>query len=202
MTEVAKPPRKLTIQRAMKPIVFLLCLGPILWLAYRGIVGQLGVNPIETVIRYLGDWALRFLLIALAVTPVRILTGYTPVARVRRMLGLFAFTYVVLHMLAYIGLDRLFDWGELYKDVVKRIYITVGMAAFAMLLPLAITSTDAMVRRLGGRTWRRLHKLVYLAGIAAVIHYALMIKAGYLQPLIYAALLGLLLAVRLFKKAG
>ena len=201
MTEVAAPPPKLTFQRAMKPIVFVLCLGPILWLAYRGILGHLGVNPIETVIRYLGDWALRFLLIALAVTPVRILTGYTPIGRLRRMLGLFAFAYVVLHMLAYIGLDRLFDWAELYKDVVKRIYITVGMAAFAMLLPLAITSTDAMVRRLGGRTWRRLHRLVYPAGVAAVIHYALMIKAGYLQPLIYAAILGLLLAIRFFKKS-
>lgn len=185
----------------MKPVVFVLCLGPILWLAYRGIVGQLGVNPIETVVRYLGDWALRFLLIALAVTPVRVLTGFTPVGRLRRMLGLFAFTYVVLHMLAYIGLDRLFDWNELWKDVVKRVYITVGMAAFAMLLPLAITSTDAMVRRMGGRAWRRLHTLAYPAGIAAVIHYALMIKAGFLQPIIYAAILGLLLAARVFKKA-
>ncbi len=201
MTEVAHTPPKLTFQRALKPVVFVLCLGPILWLGYRGIVGHLGANPIETVIRYLGDWALRFLLIALAVTPVRILSGYTPIGRLRRMLGLFAFTYVVLHMLAYIGLDRLFDWNELWKDVVKRVYITVGMAAFAMLLPLAITSTDAMVRRMGGRAWRRLHTLAYPAGIAAVIHYALMIKAGFLQPIIYAAILGLLLAARVFKKA-
>ncbi len=201
MTEVASMPPKLTFQRVLKPVAFVLCLGPILWLGYRGVVGQLGVNPIEAVVRYLGDWALRFLLIALAVTPVRVLTGFTPVGRLRRMLGLFAFTYVVLHMLAYIGLDRLFDWNELWKDVVKRVYITVGMAAFAMLLPLAITSTDAMVRRMGARAWRRLHRLVYPAGIAAVIHYTLMIKAGFLQPIIYAAILGLLLAVRLFKKA-
>ena len=99
------------------------------------------------------------------------------------------------------SLERFFDWAELYKDVVKRIYITVGMAAFAMLLPLAITSTDAMVRRMGGRAWRRLHRLAYPAGVAGVVHYALMIKAGYLQPLIYAAILVLLLSFRLFKRA-
>jgi sulfoxide reductase heme-binding subunit YedZ len=188
--------------RLMKPAVFALCTLPILWLAGRGITDQLGVNPIETVIRYLGDWALRFLLIALAVTPVRVLTGFTWLARLRRMLGLFAFAYVVLHMLAYTGLDRLFDWDALWKDVVKRIYITVGMAAFAMLLPLAITSTDAMVRRLGGRTWRRLHRLAYPAGVAAVIHYILMVKAGYSQPIAYAAILALLLAVRIAKRTG
>ncbi|TAL01341.1 MAG: sulfoxide reductase heme-binding subunit YedZ [Rhodospirillaceae bacterium] len=182
--------------RLLKPAVFILCLLPLVWLAWRGFTDDLGANPIEAVIRFLGDWALRFLLIALAVTPVRIMTRRNEVARLRRMLGLFAFAYVVLHMLAYIGLDQVFDFHAIWRDVVKRIYITVGMSAFAMLTPLAVTSTDRMVRRLGGRNWRRLHRLAYLAGVAAVIHYILMVKAGYVQPGIYALILGLLLGVR------
>jgi sulfoxide reductase heme-binding subunit YedZ len=184
------------VRRLLKPAIFALSLVPLLWLLYRSLAGQLGANPIEAIIRYLGDWALRFLLIALAVTPLRLVTGWLWPARFRRMLGLFAFTYVVLHMLAYVGLDQIFDFTAIWRDILKRIYITVGMAALAMLLPLAITSTDGMVRRLGARAWRRLHRLAYLAGVAGVIHYFLMVKAGYTQPMIYAGILAALLAVR------
>jgi len=202
MTEHAASPMPATdvLRRWLKPVVFTLCLVPLILLIVRGFTGGLGANPIEFTIRYLGDWALRFLLIALAVTPVRLLTGWNIVARLRRMLGLFAFFYVCLHMLAYIGLDQFFDFAAIWKDIIKRIYITIGMAAFVMLLALAVTSTDGMARRLGGKAWRRLHKLVYPAAVAAVIHYMLMIKAGYLEAAVYAVILALLLAIRLFKK--
>jgi sulfoxide reductase heme-binding subunit YedZ len=139
---------------------------------------------------------LAFILIALAVTPLRRLTGWNALARVRRMLGLFAFSYVVLHLLVYIGVDQLFDAAAIWKEILKRKFITVGMFAFLMLLPLAITSTDAMVRRLGGRAWRRLHMLVFPAAIAGVIHYVMMIKAGLMQPAIYGAILAALLLAR------
>jgi sulfoxide reductase heme-binding subunit YedZ len=188
------------LRRWLKPVVFVLCLVPLIMLIVRGFTGGLGANPIEFTIRYLGDWALRFLLIALAVTPVRLLTGWNIVARLRRMLGLFAFFYVCLHMLAYIGLDQFFDFAAILKDIIKRIYITIGMAAFVMLLALAVTSTDGMARRLGGKAWRRLHKLVYPAAVAAVIHYMLMIKAGYAEAAVYAVILVLLLLIRVFKK--
>jgi sulfoxide reductase heme-binding subunit YedZ len=137
--------------RFLKPAIFLLGLGPLVWLVWQAVYGTLGVNPIETINRFLGDWALRFLLIALAVTPLRKITGWAQIARLRRMLGLFAFFYVCLHLASYLGLDLFFDWQTLWKDVVKRRYITFGMAAFVLLVPLAATSTDAMLRRLGGR---------------------------------------------------
>jgi sulfoxide reductase heme-binding subunit YedZ len=187
-------------RRALKPAVFVLCLLPLAWLLYRTFTNQLSANPVEDIIRTLGDWALRFLLIALAVTPLRILTGWSEIARLRRMTGLFAFTYVVLHVLSYVGIDQHFDMKTLLEDVAKRIYITFGMAALAMLIPLAATSTDAMIRRLGGARWRQLHRLIYPAGIAGVIHYFLMIKAGYVQPLIYALILASLFGVRLYKR--
>ena len=184
------------LRRWLKPAVFVLCLAPLALLIWCGFTNDLSANPVEFIIRDLGDWALRFLLVALAVTPVRLVTGWNEVARLRRMLGLFAFTYVVLHLLAYTGLDQHFDLAGLWNDVMKRIYITFGMTAFAILIPLAITSTDAMIRRLGGARWRALHRLAYPAGILAVIHYFLMIKAGYQQPAIYAVVLAALLGIR------
>jgi sulfoxide reductase heme-binding subunit YedZ len=195
-----KGAKQSAIRRLLKPTVFVLCLLPFAWLLYRTLTNQLSANPVEDIIRTLGDWALRFLLIALAVTPARILTGWNELARLRRMIGLFAFTYVVLHVLAYVGIDQHFDMKGLLEDVAKRIYITFGMAALAMLIPLAATSTDGMIRRLGGLRWRKLHLLVYPAGIAGVIHYFLMIKAGYMQPLIYALILSALFGVRLYKR--
>ena len=183
--------------RWLKPAVFALSLLPLAWLAWRGMYGSLGVNPIETVNRYLGDWALRFLLIALAVTPLRKITGWAPLARLRRMMGLFAFFYVALHLSSYLGLDLFFDWQALFKDVVKRRYITLGMLAFALLVPLAVTSTDGMIRRLGGRAWRRLHLLVFPAAVLGVVHYWMMVKADIRQPALYAAVLAVLLGYRL-----
>ena len=187
--------------RALKPVAHVLCVLPLAWLLYRTFVtGNLGANPVEFIIRYIGDWALRFLLIALAVTPVRILTGWLMVARLRRTLGLYAFFYVILHITGYVVVDHFFNWKEIWADILKRTYITVGMAALLMLLPLAVTSTDGMIRRLGGERWRNLHRLAYPAGVAAVIHYFLMIKAGYQQPLLYAVILTSLFGVRLYRK--
>lgn len=182
--------------RLLKPAIFFLSLTPLAWLVWQVLYGYLGVNPIETVNRFLGDWALRFLLIALAVTPVRKITGWAQLARLRRMLGLFAFFYVCLHLSSYIGLDLFFDWQGLWKDVVKRRYITFGMAAFVLLLPLAATSTDAMVRRLGGRRWRLLHKSVFLIAVLAVVHFWMMVKADIREPMLYAAILAVLLGYR------
>ena len=186
--------------RWLKPVVIVLCLGPLGWLIGRAFIGDLGANPIEAITRYLGDWALRFLLIALSVTPVRLLTGWTIVGRLRRMLGLFAFFYVVLHLSSYVGLDQFFYWMGIWQDIVKRVYITLGMGAVLMLLPLAITSTDAMTKRLGGRAWRRLHRLSYPAAVLGVIHFFMMIKADYTEPVIYALILSLLFGVSLYKK--
>lgn len=192
--------RRAPIDRWLKPAVFILCALPLVWLPARFLIYGFGANPIETGIRYLGDWALRFLLIALAVTPIRIITGWSPIARVRRMLGLFAFTYVVLHVMTYVGLDQFFDWNAIGKDIIKRTYITFGMIALVILIPLAITSTDKMLRRLGGVRWRQLHRLVYVAGVAAVFHYYYMVKAGHIQQLTYGAILAALFAVRIYKR--
>nr|WP_241911815.1 protein-methionine-sulfoxide reductase heme-binding subunit MsrQ [Telmatospirillum siberiense] len=158
-----------------------------------GIAGDLGANPIEAVIRSLGDWALRLLVVALAVTPARRLTGWAGLASYRRMIGLWAFAYAALHFAAYVVLDQFFDWAAIGREIVKHKFITAGMLAFALLLPLAATSTSAMIRRLGGRRWQRLHRLVYVAGPLAAIHYIWMVKADALQPMVYFVLiLGLL----------
>ncbi|MBF0562121.1 MAG: sulfoxide reductase heme-binding subunit YedZ [Alphaproteobacteria bacterium] len=182
--------------RWIKPVVFIVCLMPLVILGSRAIAGNLGANPIEAVIRNLGDWALRVLLLALAVTPVRRLTGLAELARYRRMLGLFAFFYVVLHLSAYLVLDQFFDWEAIAHDIVKRRFITAGMAAFILLVPLAATSTHRMIRRLGARRWQRLHRGVYIAGSLAVLHYFFMVKADIRQPLVYAGVLATLFGVR------
>lgn len=179
---------------------------PILLLIVRGLadfrgfefLGGLGVNPIETVIRNLGDWALRFLIIALAVTPVRRILGQPKIARYRRMIGLWAFAYVTVHLLFFIGVDQFFDWHEIWKEILKNKFITVGMLGFVLLLPLAITSTNGMIRRLGAARWKRLHQLVYIAGICGAIHYIWMVKAITAEPVIYAAIVAALLMLRLW----
>jgi sulfoxide reductase heme-binding subunit YedZ len=204
--------RETAIRRVLKPAVFAAALGPVLWLAWvlstsdLGPKGPLGANPIEYVNRYLGDWAIRFLLMALAVTPLRGITGWTTVVRFRRMLGLYAFFYACLHLSSYIGVDQFFDWQAIWKDIVKRNYITVGMLTILMLLPLAITSTKGMVKRLGGQRWTKLHRLVYPAGIAACFHFYMMRKGVQVEPIIYAAicagLLGYRVVAHLKKKAA
>ncbi len=187
---------RLLRHRWAKPLVFVLCLAPLVWLIWRGAAGMLGANPIEALVRGLGDWALRFLLIALAVTPLRQATGWSALSAYRRMLGLFAFAYVVIHLLSWVGIDQFFDWPTITGEIAKRLYITLGMAAVVLLMPLAATSTDAMIRRLGGRRWRVLHRLVYLIGPLAVIHHWMMVKKDLTQPMIHAGMLAALLGWR------
>ncbi len=179
-----------------KPLVFALCLSPLAWFAWAAWVGGLGANPVEAANRFTGDWALRFIVIALMVSPLCQLSGWGAPMRFRRMLGLFAFAYSFLHTANYIALDQFFDWQEIWADVFTRRYITVGWVAFLLLFPLAATSTNAMVRRLGTGRWKQLHRLVYLIAIGSVIHYYLMVKADVLVPLIYTAVLALLLGYR------
>lgn len=183
--------------RALKPTIFVLSLLPLVWLGWQAAYGSLGVNPVETLNRYLGDWALRFLLIALAVTPLRQWSGWAALARLRRMMGLYAFFYVCLHVASYVGVDLFFDWAALWKDILKRTYITFGMVAVVLLIPLALTSTNAMIRRLGGARWKRLHRLVYPIGLLGVIHFWMMVKADIREPLFYALVLAVLLGWRL-----
>lgn len=185
------------LRRVAKPVVFLACLAPLAWLGWLAMAGGLGANPIEAVVRDLGSWALRFLLLSLAITPARQALNLPVLMRFRRMLGLFAFFYASLHVLAYVGLDQFFDWTAVWEDIVKRAYIAVGLGAFIVLLPLAVTSTKAMIKRLGGRRWQRLHTLVYPAAALAAVHYAMMVKADLREPLLYAGILALLLGWRL-----
>ena len=185
--------------RALKVVVFALCLVPLLKLGLETFnVGglSLGANPIEELIHRLGKWGLNFLLITLAVTPLRKLTGWNWSIRFRRMLGLFAFFYVLLHFLAYAGLDQRFDFAAILEDIVERPYITIGLTALLLLLPLAVTSTNGMMRRLGKR-WKKLHRLIYIIGILGVWHFYWQVKLDTLEALIYAGILTVLLAFRL-----
>jgi sulfoxide reductase heme-binding subunit YedZ len=179
----------------LKTLFFIASLLPLLWLGYGAFSGSLGANPIEAITRSLGDWALRFLLLTLTVTPLRKLSGWRWPLRLRRMLGLYAFFYVLLHLSSYIVLDQFFYWPEIWGDIVKRPYITIGMACFLLLIPLAVTSTNGWMRRLG-RNWLRLHKLVYPIAIGAVLHNLLLARVITLEPLLYAVILGVLLLAR------
>ena len=189
------------IHKLLKPALFVVALVPLIWLGYRAVDNDLGVNPIETLNRYTGDWVLRFLMITLAVTPARKLTGWNSLLRYRRMLGLFAFFYACLHFLSYVWLDQYFVFADIVKDVIKRPYITVGFASFLMLVPLAATSTNAMIRRLGAQRWQRLHRLVYAIGIGGVVHFLWLVKSDIREPLIYGVILALLLGFRLWDRA-
>jgi sulfoxide reductase heme-binding subunit YedZ len=185
--------------RILKVLLFLACLIPLgkLTLEIFGVAGMsLGANPIEELIHRLGIWGLNFLLITLTVTPLRRLTGKNWLLRFRRMLGLFAFFYVLLHFLTYSGLDQRFDLSAIIEDIAERPYITVGFTALLLLVPLAATSTQAMMRRLG-RRWQKLHRLVYLIAILGVVHFYWQVKLDTLEALIYAAILAILLGYRL-----
>lgn len=186
------------VGRAAKALAFVLCLVPFAWLLWRVAVNDLGTNPIETLNRYTGDWTLRFLLITLAVTPLRRLTGWLWLARWRRMIGLYAFFYATVHFLTYALIDQFFDFPAILQDIAKRPFITLGFACFVLLIPLAATSTNAMVRRLGGQRWQRLHRLVYVIAIGGVIHFLWLVKSDIREPLIYAAILTVLLGHRLY----
>jgi sulfoxide reductase heme-binding subunit YedZ len=176
--------------------VQLACFSPILIFVGQGLTDGLTANPIQFVLRQLGVWALRFLCLSLAVSPAAKLLKLPRLIRYRRAIGLWAFTYVCLHLTTYIGIDQLFDWPTIGKDIVKRPYITIGMAAFVLLLPLAVTSMDRLMRRLGPRRWKRLHQLIYLIVPMGVIHYYLLVKADHRPPLIYGALVLVLLGYR------
>lgn len=185
--------------RAVKVVVFVLCLLPLARLALEafGVAGLgLGANPVEELIHRLGKWGLNLLLVTLTVTPLQRLSGWKWLIRLRRMLGLFAFFYLLLHFLAYAGLDQRFDLAVILEDIVERPYITLGMTALVLLLPLALTSTNAMMRRLG-RRWRQLHRLVYPIAILGVWHFYWQVKLDTLEPSIYAAVLAALLGFRL-----
>lgn len=184
----------------IKPAVFLLCLLPLALLGYGFWQDALGANPIETIIRRNGDWALRFLLITLAISPLRQITGQRWLLRLRRMLGLYAFFYALMHLLSYIVLDQFFDWPEIWKDIVKRPYITIGMTSFALLIPLAITSIDRIVEWMTKERWNRLHRLVYLCALLGVVHYYMLVKADVREPLIYGAVLALLFGYRFWQR--
>ncbi len=183
--------------RVVKPLLFILALVPLALLVWDAFHDGLGANPVETIQRATGDWSLRFLLLTLAVTPLRRWTGWRAAIRVRRMLGLYAFFYACLHFATYVGLDQFFSLRDILDDIVKRPYITVGFTAFVLLIPLALTSTHAMVRRLGGKRWQRLHRLVYFAAGGGVLHFLWLVKADLREPLIYLAVLAILMALRL-----
>jgi sulfoxide reductase heme-binding subunit YedZ len=187
-------------------LVWLACFAPIPWLVWRLLSGDLGANPIEALIRQLGVWGLRFLLIGLAITPVARLLRQPRLIRFRRTVGLFAFAYVLLHWCTYVGVDQFFDWAAVIKDIYKRPFITIGMTAFVLLIPLAVTSTNAAIRRLGPINWRRLHRLIYVIAPLGVLHYYMLVKADHRPPLIYAGLLAVLLGWRVWeslrKRAG
>lgn len=193
---------KLLLRPWAKPAVFLLCLLPAAWLFYGALAGRLGANPAEALIRSTGDWALRFLCVALAVTPARVLLGWPALARFRRMLGLYVFFYAALHFLGYAWLDMGFDWGEIVRDVPKRPFILVGTLALVLLLLLAGTSFQQAIRWLGGRRWQALHRSVYAVAGLALLHFFWM-RAGkndFGEVAVYAAIIGGLLGWRLWQR--
>lgn len=191
------------INRFIKPVVFLLLSLPAFWLlwhwihAFNGLPNDLGFNPQETSNRYTGDTALRLIVLGLAISPLARLIKTPKPILFRRMIGLFGFFYGVLHIISYVWLDKFFAWGELWLDVIKRPYITVGLAAFILLIPLAVTSSRRAIKKLGAQKWRLLHRLVYPISVLAVIHFIMMRKGLQIEPLIYAFMLSLLLISRL-----
>jgi sulfoxide reductase heme-binding subunit YedZ len=183
---------------SLKPLVVAASLAPVAYLAWGATGGGLGANPIEAITRETGTWTLRFLVLTLAVTPVRRMTGWNEAIRFRRMLGLFAFFYGTLHLLTYVWLDQFFDVAAMAKDVAKRPFITAGATAFLLMVPLAVTSTAGMIRRMGGRAWRRLHRLAYASAAVGVLHYWWLVKLDTRRPRNYAVILAVLLGARLF----
>jgi sulfoxide reductase heme-binding subunit YedZ len=187
---------KLLASKWTKAVLFLVCLGPLAAVIWPFLRGYTIPNPLEFIQHATGDWTLRFLVFTLTITPLRQLAHLPELIRFRRMLGLFAFFYACLHFTTYLWFDKLFDVHEIWKDVYKRPFITVGFVAFTLLIPLAITSTAGWIRRLGGRRWRILHRAIYISAVCGVIHYYWLVKSAVVKPLIYATLVGILLAWR------
>jgi sulfoxide reductase heme-binding subunit YedZ len=184
----------------IKAVVFLCALMPLAKLGFGAFMDNLGANPIEKITRTTGFWTLSFIMLTLTVTPLRRLSGWSWPMRLRRMLGLFAFFYGSLHFLTYAVVDQFFDWDGIVKDIAKRPYITVGFPSFLLMIPLAVTSTDAMLRRLGGKNWKRLHRLVYATALGGVVHYGWLVKQDLSNPIVFAVLLAVLLSFRLFPR--
>lgn len=190
--------RSQLIKWVYKPIIFVLCLAPLAYLAEGALSNTLSANPIDDITKETGIWTLRFLMITLAVTPLRKISGWSQLSRFRRMFGLYAFFYGCLHFTTYIYLDKFFDLDEILADIAKRPFITIGFAAFSIMIPLAITSTDRITKWVGGKRWQLLHRLVYVSAICGVIHYLWLVKADTSRPLTYGAILAVLLGYRLW----
>lgn len=184
--------------RVVKPAIFILSLIPAAALGWRGYAGNLGADPIAESLNEFGIWTLRFVLVTLCITPLRRLTGFSPLILLRRMIGLFAFFYGSLHFLTYVAVDQALDVHDIIADIAKRPFITVGFASFVLMIPLAVTSTKKMIRRLGGRRWNLLHRLIYLTACGGVIHYYWRVKADTRPPLLYGAVLLMLFAIRIW----
>jgi methionine sulfoxide reductase heme-binding subunit len=185
--------------RSIKALMFVMCVAPLGWLAWRAWHENLTANPIEYITHFTGDWTIRFIVFTLTVTPLRRLLRLPDLIRFRRMLGLYAFFYGSLHFLTWFWLDKYFDLREIAPDVVKRPFITAGFLGLLLMLPLAVTSTNGWVRRLGAKRWQLLHRLVYVTAIAAVVHYYWLVKSDIRLPALYGAIVMLLLASRLFR---
>ncbi|MCU0454091.1 MAG: sulfoxide reductase heme-binding subunit YedZ [Bacteroidetes bacterium] len=184
--------------RWSKVVAFVLGLVPFAWLAYRFATDQLSVNPLDDITDETGTWTLRFILITLAITPLRDLTGWSRLSTYRRMAGLYAFFYGSLHFLAYLSFDKFFDWAEILPDLASRRFIVAGFAAWLLMLPLAITSPTFVTRWMGGKAWKRLHRAVYVVAILGVVHYLWLVKFDIQRPLIYGALVIALLGYRVW----
>ena len=190
--------QKLLLAPAAKPVVLVLCMLPLGWLLYSAITNQLGANPAEALIRATGDWTLRFICIVLAVTPRRVVTSTPALARFRRMLGLFVYVYVVIHLLSYSWFDMGFDFSDIAKDIIKRPFILVGFSAFVLLTPLAATSFNAAIKAIGAKRWQTLHKLVYVISGLGLLHFFCMRsgKNNFAEVFVYAAIIAVLLGWR------
>jgi len=183
----------------LKVFVFIASLLPFSWLVYALFTDQLGANPVEAITRETGFWALRFLWLTLLISPLKWWTGWNSIVTIRRMLGLYVFFYAVLHMLLYLWLDQSFDLAEIIKDIIKRPFITIGFISFILLIPLAITSNNRMVKKLGGKRWKKLHKITYFIAIASALHFYMLVKQDKMEPLVYAGILLILLGMRVYK---
>ena len=184
----------------LKTLVFVLACFPLIRLLMLAITNHLGANPIEFITHSTGTWTLVGLMLTLTITPLRQLTGISSLMRIRRMLGLFTFFYASLHFMTYLWLDQFFDFTAIIKDVYKRPFITVGFAAYVLLIPLAVTSSNALMRRLGGKRWQQLHRAIYLIAFLGVLHYGWLVKKDITQPFIYAIVLTILLGWRLLRR--